>query len=503
MSLFLICIDVTTVSYKLGLPTQILISLQTILDHIPYPEHTLIGIIAFDNVLHTFKINANNELLEILVTDVDDPFISEPFNSYCFNVKHDRILLDILIEKLLQKEFCQYYQQSLSIGALVCALKDHALKSRGGRVLIFTSQLGCIGKYKFIQKLDPKIFHNIKENSYHPNKNYFDLSQACCHEDICIDIFACTNTNLNLSDLACLCTQTGGDLYYFPCYNAVDDGERLYYKIARIFTRDQCSQVIMKARCSNGISVQCYIGKFKKKSPSELEVPFLDSDKTITIVMKLDENLREDDDYFLQCAMLFTNRQCERVIRVFNAKMYTSKNLQSIFKYSDIDAMTNAIMKISINNIFELPLNNIRDELIRMPSKILKANKNITDTTNLSMPESLKYLPLYLCNCLKLNSLTIANISLDSRIYSIHAILSMTVLESRQMLYSSVYSLHNIIDQPHMPGTYSQYNRVILPYLLPATLKSLEPNGVYLINNGEISMIYIGNSVDSQFLKNV
>ena len=79
----------------------------------------------------------------------------------------------------------------------------------------------------------------------------------------------------------------------------------------------------------------------------------------------------------------------------------------------------------------------------------------------------------------------------------------MTVLESRQMLYSSVYSLHNIIDQPHMPGTYSQYNRVILPYLLPATLKSLEPNGVYLINNGEISMIYIGNSVDSQFLKNV
>ena len=44
---------------------------------------------------------------------------------------------------------------------------------------------------------------------------------------------------------------------------------------------------------------------------------------------------------------------------------------------------------------------------------------------------------------------------------------------------------------------------MILPKLIPNSREYIKPEGVYLISNGEILVIYIGKEVDSEFLRNM
>ena len=379
------------------------------------------------------------------------------------------------------------------------------LKNRGGRVVIFSSQLGTIGKYALPAKQELKLMHSEKEKSYMPADNYLVLAQECCLEDICIDIFACTHQNVNIPSLAVLCTQTGGDLHYFPGFKNENDGERIYYLITRILTRPQCTQNIMRARCSNGLSVDYYIGKYKRKGPVEMEIACLDSDKSIAVVIKYDEKLTEGQDYYVQCAMLYTNALGERLIRICNGKIIATRSIPNILKAADVDAVSNVLLRISVQSLFELPLNSVRENWHNNLIKLLVSHRQVTgdnDFSKLLVPETLKLLGLYCNASLKQPGLTLSSFSLDFRSSSMHSILSLTVSQSRLLLCPKVYSLHDILEQAHNPGTVSQSNMIILPKLVPNSREYIKPEGVYLMNNGEVLLIYIGKEANSEFLGN-
>jgi protein transport protein SEC24 len=503
--LYLFCIDVTGPSLQLGIIQQVLTSIRVILDYIPYPDRTNIGIITFDSVIQIFKVGNNAELIEVMMTDIEDPFIPEPVSSCCYNLGSDKEKLDILLEKLIDWNFVNPSKQSLAIGGLVYAIKEHMLKSRGGRVIIFTSQLGTVGKNGLTSRSETKQSYSEKDKSYLPAENYYLLGQECCSEDICVDIFACTHQSVNIPSLAALCSQTGGDLYYFPGYKTELDGERVYYLLARILTRPQCSQVVMRARCSNGLSVDYYIGKYKRKGPVEMEIACLDSDKSVVIVIKYDEKLQEGCDYFIQCAMLYTNHAGERLIRICNGKLYATRGIPNILKSADIDAVSNALLRISAQNIYEQPLNVVRENWHNSIIKLLIAHRQTlgdNDFSKILVPDTLKLIALYCNTSTKLPGLTLCNTILDARLYSIHAILSLTIPQSRLLLYPKIYSLHDIIEQPHSPGTYSQTSTVLLPKVIPDTIESIKSDGVYLMNNGDVLLIYIGKEVNYEFLRN-
>lgn len=506
MPLYLFCIDVTSTAQELGLLQQVLASVRAVLDSLPYPERTLIGFLTFDAFLQIFKITNAGDLTEVIMTDIDDPFIPEPVEGFCYNALADREKLEQILEKLSTLTFTTSARYSLSTGAILTALKDSMLKSRGGRVIIFASQLGTMGKFSLPLSQDKKLHHSEAEKAYLPDENYLLLSQACCEEDICVDIFVCTNVSVGLRSLGVLCSQTGGDLYYFPSYKSETDGERLYYYIARLLTRTQYSQITMRARCSNGISVDYYVGKYKRKSPVEMDVACIDSDKSFVIVLKHDEKLVDDKEYYIQCAMLFSNYQGKMMIRITNGKITATKNVQNVVNNADIDASANAMMRIGIYSLFEKSLVSVREGLHNSVVNLLSAFRGIKNDFNFSklcVPETLKYLPLYISCCLKLPALTISSASIESRCFSIHAILSMSVHFSRMLLYPRVYSLHDLLTQDFNPGTYSEHGFIILPKVVPCYLQSLKSEGIYLINNGEIMLFFIGKEVNPEILSSI
>lgn len=503
--LFLFCIDVSAPALQLGIFSQVLTSISAILDYIPNSDKINIGVIAFDTTIQIFKLGNNGDLIEVMMTDIEDPFIPEPVAGCCYNIGSDRERLDVFIEKLSQWNFVNPTKQTLSIGGLVYAIKGHMLKSRGGRVVIFTSQLGAIGKHGLSSRPDTKPVHSEKEKAYLPAENYFNLGQEACSEDICIDVFALTHQNVNIPSLAAMCSQTGGDLYYFPGFKPEIDGERVYFTLTRILTRPQCTQISMRARCSNGLSIDYYIGKYKRKGPVEMELACLDSDKSIGIMIKYDEKLTEGQDYYVQCAMLYTNVLGEKIIRICNGKLFATRSIPNILKAADVDAISNIMLRTSAHNLYEQPLNSIRENWHSSIIKLLIAHRQAigdNDFSKVLVPETLKLIPLYCNTALKLPGLTLSAASIESRMFSVHNIISLTVLQSRLLLYPKIYAIHDILQQTHNPGTYTKDSLIILPRLVSASLQSLKPDGVYVISNGDIIVIFIGKQADSNFLTN-
>lgn len=495
--LFLFCIDISTTSAQLGILNQVILSVQTVLDCIPGPA--MIGVITFDDKIQIYKVNDFGELSEVIITDIDEPFFSEPVSSSCFDVWENRKELEFLLTGLLQLKPNREFRKSLSIGALLQGLKDSMLKSRGGRVIIFSSKIGEIGKHALTQSADPRPTHGFLNKSHLAQENYSILAEECSQEDICIDIFICTNAIVKIPDLSVLCTVTGGDLYYFPGFNIDLDGERLYYKIARILTRPQCTQVLMRARCSNGLSVDFYIGKCKNKSNLEIQVPCLDSDKSFVVVLKYSDKLEEDSEAFLQCAMLYTSGNGDRIFRVFNGRMYVTKNVDMIYKYADIDAVANVMVKVSACNMFVYSLKKVREDWMNDIACMLKEYKKITgslDMSRYSPPGPLKLLPLYCNSAFKLNAFTLSDVSLDSRLYSVHALLTISVLQLRLLLYPQVFSLCDF----DFPESYDSEIQKAIARTLPSSLKNLKSEGIYIINNGEIIVIYLGSQANEEFL---
>jgi protein transport protein SEC24 len=505
---YIFCVDVSGVGLEMRIFQQVVVSIQAILDSLPYPERTFIGIIAFDNAIRVFRVSAySGELIETVMNDAEDPFISESTSGCCYNLGKQRDIIEGLLEKLANWEFLGSSKNVFTVGAVVNAVKQYLLKGVGGRVLLFTSQPGSGGKYALNSAPDIKFNHSEKEKGYLPSEVYTLLSQECIEDDICIDIFACTQSaSMNSSSLSALCSQTGGDFYYFPGYNPETDAEKIYYLIVRILTRPQCSQVIMRTRCCNGLSVDYYIGKYKRRGPVEMQAACIDSDKSIGIVLKYDERLNDGSEYYIQCAMLYTSIQGERLIRINNMRMIASKNVGSIYKSTDIDAINSLMLKISSNSLFEEPLNTIRDTWHANIIKVLVNHRNSIgnmDFNKILVPETLRLMPLYCNASLKLPGLTLQNVSNDLRISSIHQILSMPILQTRLLIYPKIYQIHDIFEQTHQPGTLNDHKQVILPKLIGCSIEFFSSDSIYFLTNGLIILIFIGKDVNPVLINQI
>ena len=508
LNIFFVCIDISADSLEKGLPQSILTSLKSVAGYIPCPSRTRICIMTYSNSFTYYRPSAT--LQEVVINEVDEPFVSDPMEGLSFSLDSQLEILSEFIDALIVKisNIAKPAKEVISPLAVITAAKE-ALGESGGRVMLFISGLGTLGLMKLASRDDTRLYNTEKErNLYFPQStSIYDLARDCSAAGITIDLFACAaQPYLDIASLYPLVTITCGDLHYYTHFSPFD-AEKMHFSIVRIMTRPQAFQVLMRARCSNGLTVDSYIGHYNRKGSTDMEAAILDSDKAFTIVLKHEEKLKEGGEYFIQCAMLYTSVTGERMIRVSNTVVKASAQAGNMFAVADANTIHNVLMKQHIMKLLDQPLKTIREEWHGVIVNLLmyhrlKGNHQVPPG-QLALPETLDTLPLCTISTMKQPAFSLNRIGPDARMASVARVKGMPVTSSFLMSYPRIYSIHDMESQPQSPGSIGVDGMTTLPNLVPASMTKIEKNGVYLMDNGAMLYILVGPETDSVVLSDL
>jgi protein transport protein SEC24 len=164
--------------------------------------------------------------------------------------------------------------------------------------LVFASNIHSIGLGALTTRDDPKLYNTDKEKTLltPANEHYTKLAQECVQQRIAIDIYYALNSykSIDLASIAVLPGMTGGDLNYLSTFDITKHGEKLHYLLFRALTRNQGTDVQIKARVSQGLTVAEYFGGFTFKEQPDFNLSAIDADKSIGFLIRSDEKLKDN-----------------------------------------------------------------------------------------------------------------------------------------------------------------------------------------------------------------
>ena len=449
-----LCIDVSIASITHGIFNQVLSSVESLLDFIPSPELTSIGLFTFDQAITYFQIpqDLTKDLKVVAVSEIDDFCVPFPPNTLLNNIAEAKEQLLYLIQRV-QKYYEAVYQtqtQPKTFSAGIClgaAIHNcgQLLKSQGGRALIFTTSGPTLGIGKLKKRDSQQLSNTEKEKAlYLPQVEDYDyLAKSLLEWRVCVDLFVFSPDYIDLATLGVISNLTGGNIYYYPHYNATFDGEKLHYDIARNLTRYVGYDAVMNVRASTGISFAEYITPAGRRPNPLLELSAIDSDYSISVYLKMDEKVT-DETVHVQTALLYTNPYGQRVIRVINHALKTSTDLMTNFKGLDVEALGLLLLRKNFITLTSQTSKQIREALINQLVNILYSYRfncaNQSSAAQLILPEALKVLPCYYLTAMKSHILRVTpDIKPDERSYDLHRFNRLPVNNMSTILYPKLW----------------------------------------------------------------
>lgn len=230
----MVCIELTTTNIINGVFSQVISSLQSLLDHIPCPERTNLCIMTFDQYLNFYNIpqDLTKELQIVVVGELEESCVPLPVNKLFINIKSQREQLDYLLEKITKFGENLIEQQSDptqkanvisgSLGSLLLSA-GNCFAPKLGRIIVFASQMPTNGYAKLKRRDDYKLMGTEKEKILYVPANdlYEKMGKNYLENRISLDLFIFNNQFMDLATLSPMCAITGGTLYYYPKYNGI------------------------------------------------------------------------------------------------------------------------------------------------------------------------------------------------------------------------------------------------------------------------------------------
>lgn len=327
--IYFIVIETTASSVgMLALPQVVLNSIKSLLDLFPFPQRSRVGVVSFGADLVFYRPSKKGEVVEIVVSDITDPFVPDHPNALSFQVLDDRELLEYFLDSVASAMSTRQASACLSM-ATVCSAMNSLLGPTGGRALIFSTMLGTLGLNPLSSRDDPKLYNTDREKEmFVPQvERYSTIGRDAAELGVCFDIFSLGNCFQDVATLSALSSLTGGDMHYIYRFNPAEDNERLHFTIANILSRPQAFTPLMRARASNQLTITDYIGHFTRKGPQEIIAGAIDADKTICIMLNHDEKMVEAISAHVQCAVLYASLNGRWLLRVFNGIVTPYNNI--------------------------------------------------------------------------------------------------------------------------------------------------------------------------------
>ena len=76
---------------------------------------------------------------------------------------------------------------------------------------------------------------------------------------------------------------TAGNLYYYPGFHPVRDGERFDYELSRCLTREIAFEAVARVRVTKGMRITNFYGNYLFRGKDLLALPSFSADSTFSL----------------------------------------------------------------------------------------------------------------------------------------------------------------------------------------------------------------------------
>ncbi|KAL8208448.1 hypothetical protein R6Q57_007860 [Mikania cordata] len=485
-AVFFFLIDVSMNAVQTGATAGACSAISRVISDLPEGPRTMVGIATFDSTIHFYNLKrALQQPLMLIVPDVQDVYT--PLQTdVIVQLSECRQHLDLLLEsiptmfqnnKIADSAFgagimvLSFFLPSVGIGAL-------SAREAEGRTNI---SAGEKEPHKLLQPVD---------------KTFKTMAIEFAEYQVSVDVFLTTQSYVDIASISIIPRTTGGQMYYYHPFSALSDPAKLYNDLRWNVTRPQGFEAVMRVRCSQGLQVQEYSGSFCKRIPTDVDLPAIDCDKSIMVTLKHDDKLQDGTECSFQCALLYTTVNGQRRIRVSTLSLPCTTTLSNLFRSADLDTQFSCFLKQAANEILTNPLLHVREQVTNLCINILHAYRKFCATVSSSgqliLPEALKLLPLYTLALIK--SVGLRNDArIDDRSFWISYVFPLSAQLAIPLVYPRMISLHDL-DIKETEGS-------VIPAVIPLSSEQVNEHGIYLLENGEDCLIYIGNNADPDTMR--
>nr|GAT59275.1 SEC23 SEC24 family protein [Mycena chlorophos] len=496
---FVFAFDVSNESVQSGALLSACTTLHDALSS--FPPQSSLAILTFDQTLHFYDLSSDSAPM-LVVSDIDEVFI--PLRTGLFvNPVDRRTTIEVLLKAIPERFTSMPHVHSALGPALRAGLA--ALAGCGGHIVVFQSTMPTIGAGALPgEPQEANMYDTPKEAQlYAPRDNTWrEIGADCAEEGIGVSMFLTMGRYIDVASIGAVASLTGGELFFHPRFNPARESSVLQSQLRRLIERTTGYNCLMRVRVSNGLRITDQFGNFSKRGATDLEFGVLDADKAISVTFQHSGRLNVRGNAYVQSAVLYTSVDGQRRVRMCNVALPVVELAWNVFKMADIDATVYYLARHAIAQMSTEKMVNIRDDLTENCSSILLAYRNKCANTSsvdqLILPESFKSLPVYTLAIQKSKCLRARNVSSDVRNYWAHRMMSMSVRNVMHTLYPPLLALHDLSPEAGFPDPTT--NRLVMPETMRDSHTYMEAHGVYLMDNGEMMVLWIGGSVSPQLL---
>eukprot|EP01018_Ginkgo_biloba_P039480 Gb_26869 [translate_table: standard] len=503
--LYFFLIDVSLSAVKNGMLKIAAETIRSSLDKLPGFPRTQIGFLTFDSTLHFYNLKSSlTQPQMMVVADLDDPFVPVP-DDLLVNLLESRNVVEALLDSLPSMFEDNINIESAFGPALKAALM--VMSQLGGKLLIFQSTLPSLGiGHLKLRGDDPRIYGTDKEHTIRIPEDQFYKQMAAdfTRYQIGVNLYAFSDKYTDLASLGTLIKYTGGQVYYYPSFEASLHWQKFSHELARDLTRETAWEAVMRVRCGKGVRFSNYHGHFMLRTSDLMAMPAVDCDKAFAMQLSLEDTLLTAQTVYFQVALLYTSSSGERRIRVHTMAVSVVADLGEMYRNADVGAVMSLLSRLAIEKTLSHKLEDARHitqlrivRSLREYSNLFAGQHRLTG--RLIYPESLKLLPLYglaLCKSLALRG-GHADAKPDERSAAGFYMMIIPVKRLLKLLYPFLFRL----DEYLLKSSYNSAQDVkSSAQPLPLTAEKLDPRGAFLYDDGFRFVVWLGKVLPSDFV---
>ena len=510
---YVFLIDVSHAAVVSGAVHTALQGIKANLDRLPGDTRTQVGFVTFDSTVHFYRIRQGASGPAMLVaSDLEDMFLPTP-EDLVVNLSENREAVEATIYTI-GKAFEGTQKSESCLGA---ALQGAflAMEKVGGKLQLFCTSPATKGPGKMKPGRDnSSLYGGEKEHTLRcPDDPFWrNFGTECSKNQISVDVFCSAGQFTDVASIAGAAHWSGGQVYYYPGFNAVRDGPKMFAELGHNLSRETGWEAVMRIRMGKGLRVSSFHGHFVMRSSDLMSLPIVDQDKAFAVQIGHDEQLLNGPVTYMQSALLYTSSSGERRIRVHTLAIPIVNDLSQLYKAADGAASAALLARLGVEKagssrladacqaVQHKTVGALREYRMMYSAQLHAQNK-------LVFPENLRLLPVLCLGAVKSAALRggSKDVMPDERAATAFEALAMDVDSCMRFLYPRVFALHTIdVAGGSKVGLLAEGGGgTVLPAPIPASMELLSPEGLYLVDNGRLMIVWVGRAASADLMQSV